>query len=157
MEKKESPKETGISRITGKIVKVRHATEADMGFIVENLEKYHLDTEDLHYSQFVVAMENGDPVGFGRLKKAGEVYEIGCVVVIEDRKNLGIGSLIIKHLIDFSPVKMVYIITDLVDYFKRLGFIEKKKAPVELMNALDKACRIGGKNNAVLMVYGKGS
>jgi len=157
MEKKESPKETGISRITGKIVKVRHATEADMGFIVENLEKYHLDTEDLHYSQFVVAMENGDPVGFGRLKKAGEVYEIGCVVVIEDRKNLGIGSLIIKHLVDFSPVKMVYVITDLVDYFERLGFIETKKAPVELMNALDKACRIGGKHNAVLMVYEKGS
>jgi hypothetical protein len=66
MEKKESPKETGMSRITGKIVKVRHATEADM------------------------------------------------------------------------------------------GFIETKKAPGELMNALNKACRIGGKHNAVLMVYEKG-
>jgi hypothetical protein len=68
---------------------------------------------------------------------------------------LGIGSLIIKHLIDFSPVKMVYIITDLVDYFKRLGFVETKKGSEEFMDALDKACRIGGKHNAVLMVYKK--
>jgi len=29
----ECPKGTGISDITGKIVKIRHATEADMGFI----------------------------------------------------------------------------------------------------------------------------
>lgn len=69
MENKESPKATGISGITGKIIKVRHATEADMGFIMENLEKYHLDTENLQYNQFVVAMENGNPIGFGRLKK----------------------------------------------------------------------------------------
>lgn len=154
MGEKGYPKETGISGITGRIVKIRHATEADMGFIVENLEKYHLDTEDLHYSQFVVAMENGNPIGFGRLKRVGEMYEIGCVVVIEERRNLGIGSLIIKHLVDFSPVKMVYVITDLVDYFKRLGFVETKKGSEELMNALDKACRIGGKHNTVLMVYG---
>jgi hypothetical protein len=74
MEDGKSPKETGISSITGRIVKIRHATEADMGFIVENLKKYYLDTEDLYYSQFVVAMENGNPIGFGRIKKTGEMY-----------------------------------------------------------------------------------
>jgi len=155
MEDEKSPKKTGISGITGRIVKIRHATGADMGFIVENLKKYHLDTEDLHYSQFVVAMENGNPVGFGRIKKTGEIYEIGCIVVIDERRDLGIDSLIIKHLVDFSPVEMVYVITDLVDYFKRLGFVETKKGSEELMDALDKACRIGGRHNAVLMVYEK--
>ena len=108
MENEKSPKDTGISSITGRIVKIRHATEADMGFIVENLKKYHLDTEDFNYSQFVVAMENGNPIGFARIKKTEEMYEIGC-----------------------------------------------KKGSEELIDSLDKACRIGGKHNTVLMVYEK--
>jgi N-acetylglutamate synthase-like GNAT family acetyltransferase len=155
MENKEPPKATGVSGITGKIVKVRHATEADMDFIMEYLEKYYLDTENLHYDQFVVATENGNPIGFGRLKKIGETYEVGCVVVIEERSKKGIGALIIKHLIDYSPVKMVYAITDVKDDFKKLGFLETKEGSQELMSALDKACRIGGKQNAILMVYKK--
>jgi N-acetylglutamate synthase-like GNAT family acetyltransferase len=155
MEKEECPKGTGISDITGKIVKVRHATEADMGFIVEYSKKHGLDAENLSYKQFVVALENGYPVGFGRLKKTGEACEIGCVVVMDEKKNQGVDSLIIKHLIDFSPLKTVYVISDLVDYFKKLGFIEAKGESKELMNSLDKACRIGGKQNAILMVYRK--
>jgi N-acetylglutamate synthase-like GNAT family acetyltransferase len=155
MEKEECPKGTGISGITGKIVKVRHATEADMGFIVEYSKRYGLDEENLSYNQFVVAMENGFPVGFGRLKKTGEAYEIGCVVVMDEKKYQGVDSLIINHLIDFSPVKTVYVISDLVDYFKKLGFTEAKAESTELINSLDKACRMGGKENAVLMVYKK--
>jgi N-acetylglutamate synthase-like GNAT family acetyltransferase len=155
MKKEECPKGTGISDITGKIVKIRHATEADMGFIVEYLEKHRLDAENLRYDQFVVAMENGNPIGFGRLKKTGEAYEIGCVMVIDEKKNEGVDSLIIKHLIDFSPVKMVYVISDLVDYFKKLGFVESKEGSKELMNSLDKACRISGKQNTVLLAYKK--
>ena len=155
MKKEECPKGTGISDITGKIVKIRHATEADMGFIIEYLEKHRLDTENLHYNQFVVAMENGNPIGFGRLKKTGEAYEIGCIMVIDERRDQGVDFLIIKHLIDFSPIKMVYVISDLIDYFKQLGFIETKEGSKELMISLDKACRISGKQNTVLMVYRK--
>jgi len=155
MKKEASPKGTGISDITGKIVKVRHATEADMGFITEYLQKHHFDTENLHYEQFVVAMENGNPIGFGRLKKTGEVHEIGCVIVTEEKRQPVISTLIIKHLIDFSSVKSVYVITDLVDYFRSLGFVETKEVSQELMSALDKACRIEGKKNTVLMVYRK--
>jgi len=155
MEKKESPKVTGISDITGKIVKVRHATEADMGFIIENLEKYHLDTEALHYSEFVVATENGNLIGFGRLKKTGDAYEIGCVVVVEEKRRRGIGSLIVKHLLEYAPLDKVYVITDMVDYFKRLGFVETREGTETLMEALDRACRITGKHATVLMVYQK--
>jgi len=154
MKEGECPKGTGISDITGKIVKIRHATQADMGFIVEYLKKYQLDTEGLDYSQFVVATEDGNPVGFGRLKKTGKTYEIGSVVVIEERKDRGIDSLIIQHLIDSSPVNVVCVITDLADYFRKLGFVETREVPPELTGSLDKACKMG-KQNTVLMVYKK--
>lgn len=149
MERKESPKTTGISDITGKIVRVRHANEFDMVFIEEMLKKYHLDTENLHYSQFVIATENGNLVGLGRLKKTGGMYEIGCVAVVGERKGQGIGSLIVKHLIDYAPLKIIYVITDQVDYFKKLGFLEIKEGTKEL-ESLDKACKTKGKNTVIL-------
>lgn len=100
-------------------------------------------------------MENDFLVGFGRLKKTGETYEIGCVAVINEKKNQGVDALIIKHLIDFSPVKTICVISDLVDYFKKLGFTESKGESKKLLNSLDKTCRLGGKENTVLMVYRK--
>ncbi len=155
MEKKECPSTTGISDITGKMLKIRHATEADLPFIEAQLIKNNIDAENLDYKEFVVAVENGGIAGFGRLRKAGEFYQVGCVVVVEEKRSHGIGSLIVKHLLDFSPVSLVYIMTDLVDYFKKLGFVEMKEGSKELLDALDEACKVKAKPNTVIMVYEK--
>ncbi len=155
MERKESPKVTGISDITGKQFRIRHATEADIAFIEDQLKKNNMDAENLVPEEFVVATEDGDIMGFGRLRKAGQFYQIGCVVVVEDKRRRGVGSLIIKHLLDFSPVTLVYIVTDLVDYFKKLGFVEMKEGSKELMDALDEACKVKSKPNTVIMLYEK--
>lgn len=153
MERRESPKETGISEITGKTMKVRHATHGDMAFIQEELKKNNIDSENLDPREFVVATEDGTITGFGRLRRAGEVYQIGCIVVIEDKRRRGVGSLIVKHLLDFTPVSLVYIVTDLVDYFEKLGFVEMKEGSKELLDALDEACKVRGKPHTVVMVY----
>lgn len=154
MDKGKLPKTTGISDITGKVVRVRHANEYDMDFIEEMLKKHNLDTDDLHYTQFVIATENGTPIGFGRLKKTGDVYEIACVIVHEEKRGQGIGSLIVKHLIDYSPLDIVYVVTDEVDYYKKLGFVEVQTKVKELENALIRACNVSAKN-PVIMSYEK--
>jgi len=153
MLRKESPKETGMSGIAGKTIKVRHATHGDMGFIQEELRKNNIDSENLDPQEFVVATENDTIAGFGRLRRAGEVYQIGCVVVVEDKRRRGVGSLIVKHLLDFTPVSLVYIVTDLVDYFEKLGFVEMKEGSKELLDALDEACKVKEKPHTVVMVY----
>jgi len=155
METKGSPKDTGISDITGKAVKVRHAIESDMAFIEAELKKNGIDTANLDNGEFVVATENGNITGFGRLRKTGKFYQIGCVVVVEKKRGRGIGALIIKHLLDFAQVDMVYVLTDLVDYFRRLGFVEMKEGSKELFDALDEECRIKGKPNTVIMMHEK--
>jgi hypothetical protein len=94
MEKKESPKETGISRITGKIVKVRHATEADMGFIVENLEKYHLDTEDAITASLWLPWKTVIK-WFWKVKRQERCMRLAALLLLR-RKKSGIDSLIIK-------------------------------------------------------------
>ncbi len=150
-----NPKLTGISSITGKTVTIRHATEADMVFVEENVKKYRLDADDLDASQFVVAAENGDIIGFGGLRKTGDVYDIGCVVVIEKQRRSGIGASLVRHLLEYAPVKTVYVVTDFVDYFKRLGFTEAKKKPKELMRRLEAACSVKGRPATLLMSHEK--
>lgn len=141
--------------IMGKTIQIRHATEADLTFIEQQLDRNNMLSRNLDYREFVVAVENMDIVGFGRLRKAGDVYQIGCVVVIEDKRNRGVGSLIIKHLVTFSPLNLVYVPKDLVGYFGNLGFEEMKEESKELLDALDEACGFKGQPDTVIMVHEK--
>ena len=149
------PKETGISEITGKMVVIRHANDGDMVYIKENLKKYGFDSDDLARSQFVVAAEDDEIIGFGSLRRTGSVYDIGCIAVVEQKRRRGIATWIIKHLIEFAPVDTVYAVSDLVDYMKKLGFKETEKRPQELVHDLDVACNIRGKRATRLMAYEK--
>ncbi len=155
MERKGSAKLTGIPDTAAKALNVRHATEADMGFIKRELKKNNIDTENLDHNEFVVATEGGTIAGFGRLRKTGTFYQIGCVAVVEQKRSRGIGALIVKHLLDLAHVDMVYVLTDLVDYFRKLGFEEMKEGSKELFDALDEECKLKGKPNTVIMTYGK--
>jgi N-acetylglutamate synthase-like GNAT family acetyltransferase len=155
MAARRSPKETGISAITGKTVVIRHATESDLVFIEENMKKYGLNIIDLRAFQFVVAAENGDILGFGGLRREGDVCDIACVVAAEKHRNRGVGTAIIKHLIEYAPVDRVFVTTGLVDYFKELGFAETNRSPKELGCVLDVECGPPGKRGPVLMVYEK--
>jgi N-acetylglutamate synthase-like GNAT family acetyltransferase len=146
----QSPKATGISDLTGKVVRVRHANEADMVFIEDTMKKYGFDTGNLDYSEFVVAAENGKIVGFGRLKKIGSIYDVGCIVVIEGKKGRGIGQLIAKHLVDFETVERVYVAAERADYFRNMGFAEMKGRPKEYLDALDFVCKPGDKNKVLM-------
>ncbi|HAM52869.1 MAG TPA: hypothetical protein DCP92_20035 [Nitrospiraceae bacterium] len=155
MEKERCSETPGGGDLIGMEVKIRSATEEDMSFIEKELKKNNIDADYLDYREFVVATENSDRIGFGRLTKTGESYQIGCVVVIADKRRHGIGSSIVKHLIDYSPVNLVYIPTDLADYFKKAGFLEMKESSKELLDALDKTDRMRGKPNTMIMVYEK--
>jgi N-acetylglutamate synthase-like GNAT family acetyltransferase len=154
MENRESPKVTGISDITGKIVRVRHATEADMGFIEDKMKKYRLDTRGLDYTEFAVATENSKIIGFGRLKRTETIYEIGCILVIEEKRRKGVGQLILEHLMEYAPVDKVYVMTDWVDFFNELGFTEMKKTR-EYTDIVKVLCGAAGHGKRSLMSYDK--
>lgn len=83
-----------MSDLTGKVLKVRHATEADTAFIEETMKKHQFDAENLDYNDFVVATENSEIVGLGSLRKTGGIYEVGCIVVLEEKREQGIGQLL---------------------------------------------------------------
>ncbi|HET6515990.1 MAG TPA: GNAT family N-acetyltransferase [Thermodesulfovibrionales bacterium] len=141
----------------GSSISIRQATEGDSDFIKDRLRQHNFDVSDFNYQDFVVAQEDGEPIGFGRLRKTGPMHEIGNVTVIEERRGQGIGSLIIRHLIDTSSTRMVvvYVTRDLIPYFEKLGFSVMKEGSKELYDALDEAFRISGKTDTAIMVYEK--
>jgi hypothetical protein len=62
--------------------------------------------------------------------------------------------LIVKHLIYYTSVNIVYAVTDKVDYYKKLGFVEVQTKVKELENSLVNACRMSNKK-LIIMLYEK--
>ena len=116
---------------------VRNATNRDMPAIVRMIGEFHLDYENLEPGQFVVVEDAGVMVGFGRLKPYPDATELGCVGVLHERRNQGIGSLIVDELISRGP-KEVWITTDMPDYFRPLGFVEQTQVPNSIAQKLDR-------------------
>ena len=73
---------------------IRKAQSNDMPFIKECIERFRLDDEDLDYRQFIVAVEGSEIAGFGRIRPHKEIYELGSVGVVEQRRNQGIGNIL---------------------------------------------------------------
>lgn len=134
---------------------IRSAKQEDMAFIKEKIKDFRLDDEDLDCRQFVVAVDGNEIVGFGRIRPHKEVYELGCVGIVENKRNHGIGKAIVEHLIKIFPTEDVYITTDLPEYFERLGFKKIAHGPKELHEKLKRVCKSKCREGAVVMVYKK--
>jgi N-acetylglutamate synthase-like GNAT family acetyltransferase len=131
---------------------IRNATEADLPFVQETVARLHLDGEDLRAEQFIVVQEGRRTVAFGRVKPYRRTFELGCVAVVEERRNQGIGELVVGELIRRFPRRRVYVTTDIPAYFERLGFTPTRALPRELS---DKIGRVEGRlrSGVVGMVY----
>jgi len=135
---------------------IRKAQSEDMTFIKDKISNFRLDDEDLDYRQFVVVVNGDEIIGFGRIRPHKEVFELGCVGIVEHRRNQGIGKMIVEHLINIFPSDDVYITTDLIKYFERFGFKRIEPGPKELVEKLKRVCVSKCREGAVVMVYKKG-
>lgn len=135
--------------------RLRPATKEDLPFIREYIAKFRLDDEDLDYAQFVVAEDGRGIAGFGRVRPHGKLSELGCVGVVEDRRGRGIGSMLVKRLIDVFPTPEVYITTDMPEYFARFGFEKLEPGPGELVEKLARVCKSKCRSDAVVMMFRK--
>lgn len=89
------------SKITGKLVRVRHAVEADRVYIQEKLKELRLDSSRVNFRQYVVADEDGVVIGFGTMKKV--VAGIVHMSLFVDARQGYLSELMVKHLIKYPP------------------------------------------------------
>jgi threonine dehydratase len=128
------------------------ATAGDMAFIREAAERMVLDTNNFSAEQFITVRRDGEIIGFGRIRPYNETYELATVGVIEEQRNSGLGAAIARELIRRFPQDEVYVVTDLVDYWERLGFLRTDILPQELAQKREEACA-ALRPGAVGMIY----
>jgi N-acetylglutamate synthase-like GNAT family acetyltransferase len=137
-----SPKLTGVSSITGKTVYIRHATESDMVEVRAYLYLHNqkLSQPKLMRSEIVVAAEEDRMIGFGILEKS-EDNSAGCVAIFEDGKRTGIGASIARHLMEYAPMKTIYVAGDKPGYFTELGYTRSGDALGKSTHKAASLCR----------------
>lgn len=132
------------------------ASEADMPFIREQLERERLDGERLEPDQFITVRDGDRIIATGRIKPYNETYELGSVWVADDHRGNGLGEAITRELIRRFPQDQVYITTDeavgLPAYYERLGFLRTDVLPRELVDKIGRICK-DLQRDAVGMIY----
>ncbi len=147
-----NPKLTGISGITGRIVYIRHATDWDVIMIAKRLGYEARFAAD----NAVVAVEEDRIIGFAILDKLEAMpgnREAGCVTIFEDNRRRGIGASIVRHLLEYRPVKTIYASSDRSGYFKRAGFTKAKRVPAGSRQDTVGLCRWPAKHGVAIMKY----
>ena len=128
------------------------ATEADMPFIREAIEREQMDAERLACEQFITVHGIDGIVGFGRVKPYANTHELGSVVVVEGCRGHGLGRAITRELVRRFPQDEVFLTTDLPEYYEQMGFLRTQILPPELVAKMEWVT-VGPRNQAVGMVY----
>lgn len=85
--------------------------------------------------EFRVAEVDGEIAGFGALHVMWEnLAEVRTLAVSKDFKSKGVGSIVLRHLLDDAReigVDRVFCLTFEVEFFTRHGFMEIEGTPVE--------------------------
>jgi N-acetylglutamate synthase-like GNAT family acetyltransferase len=143
-----NPLKTGISNITGKTVYIRHATEADVITVREYLDRRQKEELDFTQAEVVVAAEEDRIIGFGILEKTSDA-DVGCVMISEERSRSGIGATIAEHLMEYAPMKTIYVVEGEPSYFTKLGFSKATTTPRTRPGAPKSACRRDGSRTSL--------
>jgi N-acetylglutamate synthase-like GNAT family acetyltransferase len=149
-----NPRFTGISRITGNTVYIRHANEWDVVSIQDHLKRHGQEECDLRQPDVVVAAEGDRLIGFAILEKSRE-SDADCVTVTDNTRRRGIGAPIVRHLMDYAQVKTVYSSVGMSRYFTRLGFTRAKTTQRKRAGSAAYSCRWQGKRGRSLAEYEK--
>lgn len=113
----------------------------DMPFIRDCIQRFRLDGEHVAPEQFIALRREGRIVAFGRIKPYRACHELGSVGVLEEARGQGLGEQVVRELIRRFPDREVWITTDLVGYFERLGFQRVTEGvPAELRDKLGRIC-----------------
>jgi len=118
---------------------LRKADNADIEKILSYINKFMLDGENVLPEQFIIAEVDDKLAGFGRIKPYENIHELASIGVLEDYRKLGIGSKIVKQIIEIFPDNEVWLTTKIPDYFRKLGFVESDNPPFEIQ---EKCCRV---------------
>lgn len=103
---------------------LRRATAKDTKTILEMVYAEFLDPTQLHWANFWVIEYSGCLVACGQLRSFFGVQEIGSLVVKLPWRGRGLGTILVKHLIQQATQPLYLTCGDrLASFYARLGFV----------------------------------
>jgi len=117
-------------------MELRKALGSDMPTIDKIALRYDLDSNDTKADQFIVAVEDKNIIGFGRLLPHAECIELGTIGVVEEHRKKGVAKRIIGKLLKTAKemgYKKIYLTTLVPSYFEKFGFRKLNEAPPNCM------------------------
>lgn len=118
-----------------KPLSIQKATESDLELIKHFIEKFELDNRDIHYHQFLVAKEENELVGFGRIRRHHNCDEFCSLGVLEPQRFKGIAKELVLASIK-TATQPIYLVSIIPDYFESLGFKIVNEYPPEIADKL---------------------
>jgi|ERR1051326_8069333 N-acetylglutamate synthase-like GNAT family acetyltransferase len=112
------------------------AIKQDSSEILRLAKSFDLDVEDFSHEQFLIARKENQIIGFGRLRKYNDCTEVATVGVIHPERNRGVGTSIVKELIQIGP-KEIFVTCVIPNFFSRVGFEAVKHYPSVLRKKVD--------------------
>ena len=140
-------------------IEICRAKEEDMPYIEEKMQKYLLDTTNAIWQQFFVLKNGGRIITFGRIIDHGEYFETASLGVDYYHRGKGFGTKMIIFLTEeakkMAPRKLIYGVTHLPEFFKKVGFVEVNNYPEYLEHKKNYICKYPSKIKIVQYKTGK--
>lgn len=95
-----------------------------------------MDNRNLQCQQFLVAKENNELLGFGRIRKHQGCDEFCSLGVIEAKRFNGIAKALIEARIKIAT-QPIYLVCIIPEYFEKLGFEIVNEYPSEITDKLN--------------------
>ena len=103
----------------------RPASASDIWTIRKLVFSAKLDPTQLRWQQFWLIECDGRVVACGQLRSFEQAQELGSLVVLKELQNRGLGSYLVKHLIQQAtqPVYLECVGKKLAQFYTKLGFV----------------------------------
>jgi N-acetylglutamate synthase-like GNAT family acetyltransferase len=133
--------------------KILPALNTDLPDIIELLETLNLDMEEVHYSEFFVCKDKGELIAAGRVREYEDgAFELCSLGVLEDYRGAGIGTDIVKALMQKHSLDSVYVVSEIPDFFGKCGFVLSKHKSEFLQDKIKRCLEEYACSNPVLML-----
>jgi len=117
---------------------IRPATEADRAAILGLMRPCDYNRSGLKPHCFVLAEDAGRVIGIGQIKRHWEgTPELASLVVAADRRGQGVGSAIVRALVDrHTGLLFLFCLAPLAGYYAQFGFRRSLRAELPPLLAL---------------------
>jgi N-acetylglutamate synthase-like GNAT family acetyltransferase len=114
-------------------ITIRPATAADSKFIKDLSRKVQINPLNLDWERFIVAEDDGVFVGCTQIKPHKDgVRELASVAVVPERQGQGIGSMLVRAMLEREPGTLyLTCLKHNVSFYEQFGFrlVEAANAP----------------------------